>query len=242
MLSVIHHYASHLGPVYTWMAGGLAAAVEQGAAELDTLNLDPSKGRIAVDLGAGFGMHAIPLARRGYQVLAIDSCANLINELESQKGELPIQIVEDDLLAFRHHIQEPAQIILCMGDTITHLENKESVLHLVSEVATSLKTNGHFVVTFRDYSIALTSNQRFIPVRNDENKILTCFLEYADMHITVHDLLHEREAMNWKLRVSNYRKLRLSPEWLASTIESFGFLVRRELGLSGMVRLVAQRI
>lgn len=242
MSSVFNHYAKHLGPVYTWMAGGIDSAIERGAAELSVLNLPPSTGRVAVDLGSGFGMHAIPLARRGYRVLAIDSCAALLDELRAQKGSLPIQIVEDDMLAFGRHLHEQPQAIFCMGDTITHLADTQSVLQLISEVASALHTNGYFVVSFRDYSTALTAEQRFIPVRSDENRILTCFLEYADTHVTVHDLLHEREATNWKLSVSSYRKLRVTPAWLLRTLESVGFLVRRESGISGMVRLVAQRV
>jgi hypothetical protein len=109
-------------------------------------------------------------------------------------------------------------------------------------VASALQANGHFIVTFRDYSTALTAGQRFIPVRSDENRILTCFLEYSDTHVTVHDVLHEREASKWKMRVSSYQKLRLAPAWLVHILESFGFRVRRESGMAGMVRLVAQRI
>lgn len=242
MSPVANHYANHLGPVYTWMAGGVESAIERGAAELSALNLPPSTGRVTVDLGAGFGMHAIPLARLGHTVLALDSCAVLLDELRAQKGSLPVEVVEDDMLVFRRHLPEQPQAIFCMGDTITHLADIESVLQLISEVASALRTNGYFVVTFRDYSTALTAEQRFIPVRSDESRILTCFLEYADTHVTVHDLLHDRETTNWKLRVSSYRKLRLAPAWLAGALESAGFMVRREPGMSGMVRLVAQRV
>jgi hypothetical protein len=69
---------------------------------------------------------------------------------------------------------------------------KEHKVHkLISTAASALEPNGHFVITFRDYSSALAAQERFIPVRSDESRILTCFLEYADSHLTVHDLLHE---------------------------------------------------
>src|SRR5574337_2063755 len=139
MSSVTDHYAKHLGPVYAWMAGGIASAIERGAAELNAINVTSSAGGVAVDLGAGFGMHAIPLARGGYSVLAIDSCAALLEDLHTQRGALPIQIVEDDLLAFRRHLTEQPQLILCMGDTLTHLPNTESVLQLTSAVASTLQ-------------------------------------------------------------------------------------------------------
>ena len=62
----------------------------------------------------------------------------------------------------------------------------------------------------------LTGTARFLPVRADDQRILTCFLEYGPSHVTVHDLLHEREAGGaWRLQTSAYRKLRLSPGWVA---------------------------
>ena len=241
MPSVLDHYARHLGPIYAWTAGGVDVAMERGAAEINALDLPRSKGRGVVDLGAGFGMHAIPLARAGYPVVAIDSCAALLEELRARKGSLPIDVVMDDLLAFSNHLQEAPQAIFCMGDTLTHIESEDSVRQLCSEVASALHDDGYFVISFRDYSTALTGEQRFIPVRSDDTRILTCFLEYTDTHVTVHDLLHERDASGWKQRASSYRKLRLAPEWVIRTLESFGFIVRRETGMSGMIRLVAQR-
>ena len=67
------------------MVGGIASAFEWGAAELDTIGATPSSSGVAVDLGAGFGMHAVPLARRGFNVLAIDSCAELLDELNVRR-------------------------------------------------------------------------------------------------------------------------------------------------------------
>ena len=37
MSSVTEHYATHLGPVYTWMAGGVEAAIARGAKEIEAL-------------------------------------------------------------------------------------------------------------------------------------------------------------------------------------------------------------
>ena len=68
MSSVPEHYANLLAPVYSWMLGGPEAAFALG--ESDLASLLPGPG-FAVDLGAGIGMHAIPLARAGWRVLAI---------------------------------------------------------------------------------------------------------------------------------------------------------------------------
>jgi 2-polyprenyl-3-methyl-5-hydroxy-6-metoxy-1,4-benzoquinol methylase len=185
-------------------------------------------------------MHSLPLARRGYKVIAIDTYAPLLQELRSRAGSLAIDTINADLLDLRSHVSGPADVILCMGDTLTHLPDAASVDSLFASVAAALSPGGLFVATFRDYvSTPLQGDERFILVRSDEHRILTCFLEYSDKTVLVHDVLHERVAAKWQLRLSSYSKLRLAPESVVKALTSHGFSVRREAGLGGMVRVVA---
>jgi SAM-dependent methyltransferase len=241
MVTVEEHYARHLAPIYLWMAGGFDAAVARGGGEIEALiGTDAGEGT-AVDLGAGFGMHAIPLARYGYSVLAVDSSVVLLELMKEHAGTLPIRTVADDLLAFGRHLDSPADLILCMGDTLTHLSGLECVDRLFSLVAEALRPGGRFITSFRDYTFPLNGDSRFILVNSDNDRILTCFLDYSPEHVTVHDLLHERTGVTWMLRNSSYRKIRISPEWAADTLRSKGFAVRLEPGLAGMIRLLAIR-
>lgn len=241
MTTVAEHYENHLAPVYLWMAGGFDTAISRGEREINAICLNPSNGLSAVDLGAGFGMHSIPLARRGYSVVAIDSSPKLLEVLQDHIETLPIQTVEDDLLVFQKHLDTKAHLILCMGDTLTHLPEPQSVEQLFSLVAESLHPDGTFITTFRDYTSPLVGDNRFIPVRSDNDRILTCFLEYFQDYVTVHDVLHERNGSIWQQRVSSYRKLRLSPEWVTTALQTKGFTVRIEPGLAGMVRVFADK-
>jgi SAM-dependent methyltransferase len=242
MQSVRDHYANHLGSVYSWMSGGLDAALVRGSGEIDTLGLSPRTTGQAVDLGAGFGMHSIPLARRGFSVLAVDTSSELLRELAAHAANLPIRVAEADLLAFRDHLEGRAEAVLCMGDTLTHLPSLEAVDELFAAVAATLERGGVMVLTFRDYTSPLLDDRRFIPVHSDSDRIMTCFLEYEEACVNVHDLLHEREGSQWRLRVSSYRKLRLAANWVADALEKRGFRVARDTGLGGMVRLVAHLI
>lgn len=235
------HYAHHLGPIYVWMAGGAEAALQAGTAEIEALNLPVRRDAVVFDLGAGFGMHAIPLARRGARVTAIDSSAHLLGTLDELRGDLPVRTINDDLLSFQSHVDTVPSAILCMGDTITHLPGPGAVERLVEKAAVVLPPGGVFVISFRDYAVALAGDQRFIPVRSDQTRILTCFLEYAAETVLVHDIVHERTAHGWNTRVSHYEKLRLPPKNLIRCLQSNKFNVRREAAMRGMVRLVAQR-
>jgi SAM-dependent methyltransferase len=241
MPSVADHYRSHLAPVYLWMAGGFDAAIARGETEIGAILPHPSKVDYAVDLGCGFGMHSIPLARRGCSVLALDSSDYLLGQLQAHAGTLPIAVVEDDLLAFQRYLDRPADLILCMGDTLTHLPDRDAALQLFTLAAASLRPGGAFIATFRDYTQALAGNGRFIPVKSDADRILTCFLEYAVHHVDVHDMLHERDGEAWRLKVSTYRKLRLDPQWISASLRERGFAARTEAGLAGMIRIIAAK-
>ena len=239
MSSVAEHYENLLAPVYTWMLGGPEAAFALGQADLASVL--PS-GQFAIDLGAGFGMHTVPLARAGWRVLAVDSSPTLLSQLSGFANGLSVNARCGDLLRFPEYLQtdERADLILCMGDTLTHLDTPDAIPSLSRTVADRLVPGGRFVATFRDYSRLPTGAARFIPVRADEHRILTCFLEEIDDGVHVHDLLHERVRDTWMTRVSSYRKLRLEPEAVRQAFLAAGLRASVEAGPRGMVRLVAE--
>lgn len=239
--AVGEHYRSLLAPIYLWMMGGMDAALVQGAAEVGALVAPNTSAGVAVDLGAGFGMHAIPLARAGWRVTAIDSSPHLVSILRREAGALPISVVEGDLLAFRRHAPATAELILCMGDTLTHLADVASVRQLLADVAAALGPGGRFVSTFRDYSLPPRGAARFIPVRSDADRIQTCFLEEAGERMMVHDLVHERAGDAWQLRVSRYPKLRLAPETVCAELARLGLSPALDEGPRGMVRVIAMK-
>jgi hypothetical protein len=241
MTDCARHYAQLLAPVYEWAAGGFDAAAARGDAELQTLLADRTDGLAAVDLGAGFGMHAVPLARRGCRVVAIDSSPLLLATLRERAGDLPLRIVEDDLMNFPAHLAARPDLILCMGDTLTHLASVGEVERLAGLAAAALGPGGRFVASFRDYTPTRTGADRFVLVNSDRQRILTCFLEYLPEHVLVQDVLHERFGHGWSMRVGAYRKIRLAPDHAASLFAAAGFSVRLEPGSSGMVRMVATR-
>src|SRR5213594_3625671 len=105
MATVTEHYDHHLVPIYSWMIGDVAAAIERNREELRALGVSPRTTGAAVDLGAGPGLHAIPLAELGFTVLAIDSCSALVEDLQERAKSLPVRGVVGDLLQFRDHLK-----------------------------------------------------------------------------------------------------------------------------------------
>ena len=85
-------------------------------------------------------MHAIPLARLGYAVTAVDSSRLLLSQLQqlSKNEGHDIHAIEADVLDFATHVHAPVALVLCMGDTLTHLSSTDAVERLCSQVAACL--------------------------------------------------------------------------------------------------------
>lgn len=223
MSTVSQHYSHVLADVYSWMCGGFESGTRKNYEFFKTHKISPMGSAIAVDLGAGCGFQSIPLAQIGFSVTAIDLEKKLLNELKENSDKLPIVTVQDDLINFDQHISSKPELIICMTDTILHLESKDKVTLLFKKVFSSLEENGKFIITLRDLSTELSELDRFIPVKSDENIIFTCFLEYELTTVKVHDIVYKKDHDSWKLNKSFYRKLRLSKHWIDKQLEEIGF-------------------
>ena len=128
------HYDRQLAAIYSWMVGTPAAALDRNRNFFHQLGIDSLSPGLAIDLGAGSGFQSIPLAELGFSVVAINFCESLLAELKDSVGNLPICTVCDDLLNFAKYVERQAQLIVCMGDTLTHLDSLNSVESLLLNV------------------------------------------------------------------------------------------------------------
>jgi protein-L-isoaspartate O-methyltransferase len=241
MATVAEHYERLLADVYSWMYGGWDAAVARYTEFFAARDVTPRGSRVAIDLGAGCGFQAIPLARLGFAVTAIDLDRRLLNELERHIDDEKIEIVCADLMDFRGHVPQSAELIVCMVDTLLHLPSQEAVTALASDVFAALDSGGTFIATFRDFSVETTGLDRFIAVRSDDQTVFDCFLEFEPATVKVHDLVHRRIDGRWQFAKSFYRKLRLSTAWVVVTLREAGF-EKVETGLDrGLVVVTARK-
>lgn len=245
--SVKDHYDAHLAPLYSWIYGGAPAARERFAARLREFSLQPTRpGATALDLGAGNGFQALPLAAAGYTVTAVDLSEVLLAELarDATAAGLAHRIrpILGDLRDITRHAPAPApEVIVCLGDTLPHLPSLADISATLHAAATALAPGGHLLLSFRDYTVARTGADRFIPVRSEADRIFTCFLDYAPDRIAVHDILQTRVADEWRTTISVYEKIRLAPDFVRAELSRIGLALVRDTTASGLVTLVARR-
>lgn len=239
MVTVKEHYENHLAKYYSWMSGGFSKKLEENRKFFKDHNLWPRSTRVAVDLGAGSGFQSIPLCELGYQVIAIDLSHQLLAELKENAKDLSIEIINDDLLNFSKYSPDTVELVVCMGDTLTHLNTHQNIRELFKSVYNALEIGGHVVLTFRDLTTELKGLDRFISVRNDSKIIFTCFLEYEKDYVRIHDIIYEKKRNQWEMKKSVFNKIRISPHWTRKTLQEFGFRVEAYDIYNGVVCIIA---
>jgi SAM-dependent methyltransferase len=241
MADVKSHYDNLLATYYSWMFGGFELKLADNRKFFGEHGIQPKFSGVAMDLGAGCGFQSIPLAEAGFRVIAIDTSHALLAELKNNAGGLTVETVEDDLLNFSQHRRGEPELIVCMGDTLTHLDSPADVHGLFENLYQVLGENGRLVLTFRDLSAEMRDLERFIPVRSENNVIFTCFLEYEKKHVKVHDIVYEKTDDHWQMKKSFYRKLRIPPEDTRECLLGIGFEIQTFDLQDGMVTITARK-
>jgi SAM-dependent methyltransferase len=239
--SVQAHYDTFLADHYLWMAGGFDANAEKNRAFLSAREIAPRITGTAIDLGAGCGFMAIPLAEAGFRVTAVDFCRQLLDELRCQEPSSAIETVTGTIMDFPIWSGRRPELIACMGDTLTHLPDKASVSRLIRQCSAELVPGGRLVLSFRDYSRGDDGDVTVIPVRRDEGRIFLCRLEFRAEKVLVTDILYSRDSGTWQRSSGEYCKLRVNAAALIAGLEQAGFPIDEYSVAEGIITIIARR-
>lgn len=234
------HYDSHLADVYSWMAGDFREKVNQTREFFIKNNIKPSSTHSTIDLGSGHGIQSAALAEIGFDVTAVDFSEKLLLELKQNTAN-KVKTINGDITEFIYPMENKPELIVCMGDTLTHLPSINEVNRLIGNAAENLHKNGRLILSYRDLSRELTGTSRFIPVKSDDTRIITCFLEYSDSLVNVNDILHEKINDKWEMKVSSYPKLKIPVNEITDMLQGFGLSVILTTVIQGMNYIIAEK-
>jgi SAM-dependent methyltransferase len=113
----------------------------------------PRGGRV-LELGAGSGRLAVPLARRGLDVWAVDASAAMIERLRAKPGAAVVHTLVDDMatLASPELPAAPGPdgggfaVVLCAFNTLFNLPDTASQRQCLARVAELLAADGRLVI------------------------------------------------------------------------------------------------
>ncbi|TDB64203.1 class I SAM-dependent methyltransferase [Arundinibacter roseus] len=115
--------------------------------EVDFLQdvLEISPGEQVLDVMAGYGRHALPLARRGFVMTGVDISAEYCEEFEqvAQVEILPVTVVQSDFLAIDLP-HTPFDAAYCLGNSFSFFP-REIMIDFLQKISEHIKPGGRFV-------------------------------------------------------------------------------------------------
>jgi SAM-dependent methyltransferase len=238
------HYEALLGPIYAWSVSRTGDPVARAAAWLERHELLCHD--TYLDLGAGFGAHALALLGVEKQVTAVDFDPTLVAELQRAAAPYASHLLleREEMLDFlRRGSGATWDVILCVGDTLTHLPTVAAVAELVGRAARSLSDPGRLALSYRDSTrFAAEGVERFREVASDGERTMHCLLEpLDDGHLRVTDIVTEVGPDGPRTRLSDYVKLRLAPDDIVALAANAGLVLERRSEDAGMTTLIFAR-
>ena len=171
----------------------------------------------------------------------MDLSARLLGELKNNAHNLSIATICDDISNFSIYVRGNIDLVVCMGDTLTHLADLEKVATLMQQAYGALVPGGRLILSFRNLTQALQGLDRFIPVRSNDTTIFTCFLEYKKNTVQVHDIVYEKKKDRWVVHKSAYRKSIIPAEWTRTHLQQAGFNIEFYNENNGLIFIIARK-
>ncbi len=124
--------------------------VEEVEFVLEELSL-PARSHI-LDVGCGAGRHAVELARRGYQVTAVDISAGMLAEAEraAREADVEVELIHADATQFTSDKLFDAAICLCEGAFSLLGSQDDPIEHdlaILRNIHAALQPGARFVLT-----------------------------------------------------------------------------------------------
>jgi 2-polyprenyl-3-methyl-5-hydroxy-6-metoxy-1,4-benzoquinol methylase len=102
-----------------------------------------------LDIGAGTGRNAIPLARRGHPTRAVEPVATLAGEMRkvAENEKLPLEVDQIDFLGPDPNVQPGHYKLVIVAEVVSHFRGLDQVRKLFERVSEALAPGGLMLVS-----------------------------------------------------------------------------------------------
>lgn len=140
------------------------------AADMEYINKALQGAGRVLDIGCGTGNKTVLLAAKGRTVLGIDSDPAMIARADADNvvQGVSYEVLDMRDLGARFH-KDAFDGVVCLGNTLAHLDGLAAISGLVEEVARILEKDGVVVLQILNYDRILDQNIRALPVLEGKN-------------------------------------------------------------------------
>ena len=188
-----------------------------------------------LDAACGSGMHAIELAKLGFQASGADISPKMIEKARENARSAGAAVTFKEApfgnlgQAFNITPLFHFDLIICLGNAIAHLLTIEKIQSALWDMANCLQPGGYLIFQIRNFDAICRKKERWIkPQGRQADSKEWVFLRFYDFDsdglITFNILrLHREKTEEWKQQVSTTRLYPLKKDIIVGLLEDSGF-------------------
>jgi glycine/sarcosine N-methyltransferase len=137
----------------------------KGEAQMNFIKKRLSNRKRVLDLACGTGNYSIALAELGCSVTAVDLDESMVHNLnkKAQQQNLDIDAHVMDMKSIDKLNNNKYDMILCIGNSLVHLENMEEIKELIYKLHSLLNEDGVLIIQIVNYDRILKFNIKELP-------------------------------------------------------------------------------
>ena len=187
--------------------------------------------RRVLDIACGTGMHALELARRGYEVLGADLSAGMIDRAQANAAAAS-EAVQFKVAGFGElsaQVGTGFDAVLCLGNSLPHLLTPADLVAGLADFAACLRPGGLLLIQNRNFDAVLSRGERWMdPQAHREEEEEWLFMRFYDFEpdgtLTFNMVtLRREEDWQWSQRATSTRLRPWVQEELATALGVAGF-------------------
>lgn len=177
-----------------------------------------------LDLAAGTGNYSIALSKLGFNVVAVDLDEEMIRKIEAKNEEEKTSVKPHklDMKKINELKDYNFDGIICIGNSLVHLDNMEEIKNVLSKMHDLLNDNGVVILQIVNYDRVLKKNVKELPLIDRP--------EYGVRFIRNYDLEEGKILFKTKLVIDNQKSYKncvklypLKSQDLISMLKEVGF-------------------
>lgn len=120
-----------------------------------------------LDVACGLGDHIKLLRDRGFYVEGHDFSSTMVKRASVRHPKLHFKTA--NMLELNQNIDDKKNAIICIGNSLVHLEDNNAVQAFIQQSFDNLEKNGSLIVQIVNYDRVLKNNVSSLPTINNQN-------------------------------------------------------------------------
>ncbi|MFZ7119621.1 MAG: class I SAM-dependent methyltransferase [Eubacteriaceae bacterium] len=118
-----------------------------------------------LDIACGTGGYSIELAKKGYDVTAVDLDFQMIQKIinKADSLELKINVLQGNMLELKEIANDNYDLAFCIGNSLVHLNNKEEIELFLRGIKTLLKKDSKLIIQIINYDRIISQHIKSLP-------------------------------------------------------------------------------